>query len=322
MGFGSKRLVFALAPMINHPPGDQTLGSVMKILVLGGTQFFGKRLVRQLIQDHHAVTLLTRGRRPDEFGAQIARLKCDRTDPHQLKEALGDQRWDLVFDQTCMSASDARAVCEILAQKVGFYVFTSTQSVYASGAALVEEDFLPEKHPFEQVANSQSDYPEAKRQAESVFAQKASFPVAMARIPIVLGEDDYTERLWFHVDRIRRHLPIYFPNLAARLSLIDAEDAAQALYKVGTKKLMGPINLAAPEPIQLAQLVGQIEVAVGHTAAFSEEARREIWSPFGIEQDWFMNTGHAIANGIETRTIDQWLPTLIQKLAARPKEQK
>ncbi|CAN7742153.1 NAD-dependent epimerase/dehydratase family protein [Paenibacillus sp. LjRoot56] len=47
----------------------------MKILVLGGTAFFGRRLVRLLLGDGHDVTIATRGQTPDDFGDAVTRIK-------------------------------------------------------------------------------------------------------------------------------------------------------------------------------------------------------------------------------------------------------
>lgn len=45
-----------------------------KILVLGGTRFFGKRLVNRLVANGDAVTILTRGQHQDPFGGPFRGL--------------------------------------------------------------------------------------------------------------------------------------------------------------------------------------------------------------------------------------------------------
>lgn len=45
----------------------------MKILILGGTAFFGRRLVHFLIQDGHDITVATRGQTKDDFGERVKR---------------------------------------------------------------------------------------------------------------------------------------------------------------------------------------------------------------------------------------------------------
>lgn len=43
----------------------------MKILVIGGNLYFGKRLVDLLVKNNHEVTLLNRQSKPDDFGNKV-----------------------------------------------------------------------------------------------------------------------------------------------------------------------------------------------------------------------------------------------------------
>ncbi len=60
----------------------------MKILVLGGTRFFGVHLVCALLEDGHEVTIATRGRTPDSFGSQVSRIVVDRLNAAVMKMPL------------------------------------------------------------------------------------------------------------------------------------------------------------------------------------------------------------------------------------------
>jgi nucleoside-diphosphate-sugar epimerase len=50
----------------------------MRILVFGGTRYFGKRLVQKLISAGRDVTIATRGLTADSFGTNVKRLIVDR----------------------------------------------------------------------------------------------------------------------------------------------------------------------------------------------------------------------------------------------------
>jgi len=50
----------------------------MKILVIGGTRFFGYHITKRLLQDGHDVTLFNRSQTPDDFGHQVGRICGDR----------------------------------------------------------------------------------------------------------------------------------------------------------------------------------------------------------------------------------------------------
>jgi len=283
----------------------------MRALVIGGNRFFGKRLVSRLLDRGVDVTVLNRGNLSDSFGERIRRVRMDRSELINL----GRQEWDVVFDQVAYETGDALGACEAFAGRARRYVFVSSQSVYGPGAGLREQDFDPTKHPFEPAVSRQKDYSEGKRQAEAVFFQRADFPVVAVRFPIVLGEDDYTERLKFHVDRVRDGKAIHFPAIDARISLIHAPDAAEFLETLGTNSVTGPINVCAREPIVLRDLIGWIEQEVGRKAVLADRPEDGEGSPFGAESDWFMSTDRLReALGTEPQAIERWLPDLIRSL--------
>ncbi|MBQ7839905.1 MAG: NAD-dependent epimerase/dehydratase family protein [Lachnospiraceae bacterium] len=60
----------------------------MKILVIGGTRFFGIPMVNELLEKGHDVTIATRGKSPDGFGDRVKRIFLDRTDEASVKAAL------------------------------------------------------------------------------------------------------------------------------------------------------------------------------------------------------------------------------------------
>src|SRR5690606_30126064 len=148
----------------------------------------------------------------------------------------------------------------------------SSQSVYGEGAGLTEADFDPLNHRFATPADRNADYGEAKRQAEAVLFQENAFPVTAVRFPIVLGDDDYTERLKFHVDRVRNGKPVFFPNLDAKLSFVDSADAAGFLHFLAGHGPLGPVNCCSPEPISLRSLISAIEGALGAEAVTTDRA--------------------------------------------------
>ena len=289
----------------------------MKILVLGGNRFFGKTLSHLLLEAGHDLTLLNRGNFDDALGQAPRRLRCDRRDAAELRKALGPtQEWHVVFDQICYEAADARAICRILAGRVGHYVFTSSQSVYEPGVAIKEYAFDPISHSFAKDALTQEKYAEAKRQCEAVFFTQRAFPMTAVRFPIVVGVDDYTGRLRWHIERARKREGIYFPNLNARLSLIHADDAAEVLKFLAGSVPLGPLNAASVEPLCLASLMHEIETILQHEIPLLEARDENAHSPYGIETDWFMDVQKLTDAGMRTRPISEWLqPTLESSFA-------
>lgn len=286
----------------------------MKVLIIGGNRFFGKRLVHLLLQQRHEVAVLNRGQTPDDFGDRVRRITCDRRELRKDHPALKDWHWDVVYDQVCFDATEARAACETCQGRIGKMIFTSTQSVYDSGSWLKESDFNPKSYKFQEIVPREKSYQEAKRQAEAVFFSRATFPVTAVRFPIVLGMDDYTERLKIHVQRIREGKPIYFPNLDAKMCFVQSADAAAFLATLLERDFTGPINCCSPEPLALRQIVSAIEEVVGKKAVLAAAASDDNHSPFGIEKDWFMDTSELRRIGFTPTPLHDWLPALITSL--------
>ena len=63
----------------------------MKILVIGGTRYFGRYTVEKLVRDGHDVTIASRGNASDDFGDTVKRVRLDRTDPDSVRKAIGGQ---------------------------------------------------------------------------------------------------------------------------------------------------------------------------------------------------------------------------------------
>ncbi len=287
-----------------------------KILVLGGTRFFGRKLVEQLLEEGHQVTIVTRGQLANPFGEHVQHMIVDRKDTDAFAQAMEGQAYDIVYDNICYSPNDAKAFCDIFNGKVGKLVFTSTLSTYdADGKGKTEADFDPYTYGILMGESNDFTYGEGKRQAEAVFFQNAKFPVVAVRFPIVLGEDDYTERLHFHVERVAKEKPIGFVNMDAEMSFITAEEAGRFLKWAGFSDAEGPYNATAAGKISLKGLMDLIEKAVGKRAKIALVGNDEIRSPYAIPASWYMTTEKAEGEGFVFSKLDDWLPVLIERLA-------
>ncbi|MBC1458302.1 NAD-dependent epimerase/dehydratase family protein [Listeria newyorkensis] len=284
----------------------------MKILVFGGTRFFGKKLVTRLLADGHDVTIATRGKATDDFGDAVKRVKMNRESREALF-CLAQENWDVVYDNICFSPQDALYSIAAFRDKVGKYVYTSSLSVYRMrDRALVEADFDPFHYELVTGSREDFDYGEGKRLAEAVFFQKANFPVVAVRFPIVLGEDDYTGRLEFHIKHVQAGEEIGMPNEEAEMGFISSDEAADFLCWVGTKSdIVGPINATSDSVYRLSELMGLIEKATGKTAIVEEITEDNDDSPFGVEKTYYLDNAKAREAGFAFQDLHEWLPKLI-----------
>lgn len=285
----------------------------MKILIIGGTRFFGKRFVDRMISNGHEVTILTRGNSPDEFGSRIHRLRADRTDPVQLKSVIKED-YDVVVDNMLMTGAEADNIIALLKDKIGHYVMTSTLSVYdPKPGALAETAFKAEDYQPITASGFGGAYQKGKREAEQALL-KAPFSTSVMRIPVIVGPDDYTERLLTHVRAVKDGKRLYFPNPEARFSFLHSQDAARALEWFCEIKPEGTYNISAPDAWSLRNLMELIEKIVGRKFEFGNE--NDPPSPYGIPDDFFPDTSKASAAGFEVSSLQEWMPDLILKLSS------
>jgi len=228
----------------------------------------------------------------------VTHFQGDRTDMKSLT-ALGKNHWDYIFDQICYCSKDAEITSKIFEGKVGKYIFTSTGSVYSmdvpeSGAT--EDMFDPLKHELKMGNAEDFDYGEGKRQAESYLFQKSNFSVSSLRFPIVLGHEDTSGRLNWHIQRIKQEQNIYFPNIEGKLSFITDKDAARALIYYAEYDQSICVNVHSQQ-VRLKNLVKVIEKTLKKEALYSEREIDDNHSPYGIKSSWGLDISKTIETG-------------------------
>jgi nucleoside-diphosphate-sugar epimerase len=282
-----------------------------RALVFGGTRFFGKRLVHNLVEGGWAVTVASRGLSEDPFGETVERLTLDRHNRESLEVALGQGEWDVVYDQICFAPSDALDTCQLLAGRIGRYVLTSTGSVYKDKPMPYKEEYFdPYNYPVKMGRREDYDYGEGKRLSEAVLLQQAGFPVVAMRIPVVVGTDDYTQRLAGVVRMIRDGRQMRTPDLNRVMGFISADEAAQFLYWLAEAPVSGPYNAAATGNLTMGELFQLIEGIVGKQAQLSDHASEQTPLPGSS----FLDNSRAREAGFSFSVLREWLPQLIEEL--------
>ncbi len=213
--------------------------------------------------------MLNRGQTPDDLPTEIERLRADRTDSEQLKQVLAGREFDFVLDTTLYNGAEAKAVVELLAGRVGRYVFLSTGQVYlvriGAQRPYKEEDY-PGQMMDEPPKSNASDhanwvYGVEKRAAEDVFArawEEQKFPFTSLRLPIVNSERDHYDRLYGYFLRLRDGGPILIPDDdGLPLRHVYGEDVTRAIMTViGKNAAKGQAyNIGQDETLTLTQFL-------------------------------------------------------------------
>lgn len=286
-------------------------------LILGGTQFVGKRVVELLLEEGTKVTIATRGRAEDDFGDRVERLILDRTDPSSVEQALSGKTYDVVFDHTCYSPEEVRDVVEALGDGVGKYMFISTVAVYDEGDHLKEEDFDPRHFDIYYKPRGEYagllGYQEAKRASEAVLYQQAPCPVVTVRFPFVVGLDDYTERFAFHVRAVEEGSPVGSVNPEARFGFIDSAEAAQFLVECAKSDFAGPINAGSDGSYSIEELLKEISEIVGKPYEFSADPATNR-SPYDLGHSLAQTTQFAATQGFTFSPVNELVKKLIREI--------
>ncbi len=201
----------------------------MDVLVMGGTQFNGLALVRELAKHGHRVTVLNRGKTPAELPIGVERLRADRTDAAALREALGSRDFDVVHDVNAYRPEDVRQMVELLRGRVGHYVFVSSTVIYAA------RDLLPirEDHPLDR-SPRQNEYGRLKIECEDILVRQhreSGFPATIVALSMGFGPrnilPDREQRMFARL-LAGRSIPI--PGDGAALGQVGhVDDQARAL---------------------------------------------------------------------------------------------
>lgn len=289
----------------------------MNVLVIGGTRFFGRRLVHQLVAKGHHVTIATRGNTPDDFGETVHRVRVDRTDDVQMRDAFGDSAFDVVYDQVGFNPKEAKGALAAFGNRIGRYIYCSSISVYdGKEDVTTEADFDPMTYAVDLDATTY-EYGEGKRQAEAYLLQHAPFPVVAVRVAMVVsGDDDYTGRFAFHVDHVAQGQSVGVLPVSHDISYVTARDVADFLFHVGfNTTFQGAVNasnLGYESARGLCERIGQIlhKEASFHTSDNPESDPD--FSPYGFPVTLRVSNELAKSIGFEFSNWLFELPDMVQ----------
>jgi nucleoside-diphosphate-sugar epimerase len=267
----------------------------MRALVIGGTRNLGPSIVQALLKLEYKVSVFNRGQTPDDLPSEVERLRGDRTDPEQLRTALGGREFDLILDTMLYTGAEADAAVKLFSNRVGRYIFLSTGQVYLVRIGVErpfkEEDYAGPVMP----APPKSDASEYKnwlygfdkRQAEDVLThawQERQFPVTSLRLPMVNSERDHYDRIYGYFLRLQDGGPILVPSgPGLPLRHVYGEDVIQAIVTLlhSDKGKGKAYNIAQDETLSLEDFL-QMLARLAHRALKLVRLPREKLDSYGL----------------------------------------
>lgn len=218
----------------------------MHILIMGGTQFVGRHIVEAFLAAGHAVSILTRGRTPDELPPSVERLRGDRDAGNDGLAALVNRSWDACVDVSGYTPRQVQVSAEYLRASVKRYVFITAVSVYG------DPDQRPvyETHPLlppatEDVTEVNSDtYGPLKVACEQIVQEIYDERATLLRPQIVVGPHDPSGRYAYWINRAARGGEMLAPGDGSdHVQIIDARDLARFVVKAVEGNRSGSFNL-------------------------------------------------------------------------------
>lgn len=234
----------------------------MKILVLGGTRFLGRAIVRAALGRGHDVTVLNRGQTAPDLFPGVPRLLADRGGDLSI---LSGQRWHAVIDVAGYDPQVVRRSVQALHGAVERYVFVSTVSVYADHSGRQVEG-----QPVLQLRDGLPAgdlYGARKAAAESVVSQAYRDTALIVRPGLIVGPHDPTDRFAYWPRCVARGGAVLAPGHPDDpAQLIDARDLADWIVTATGRGIGGVFN-ATGETITMAALLGTCLDAVTASTA-------------------------------------------------------
>src|SRR5215203_1455424 len=188
----------------------------MKILIIGGTKFLGRHLLRAALANNHEVTLFNRGKFAPETLDAVEQIHGDRNSD---LERLRGRRWDAVIDTCGYLPQTVKASAEFLRACVNQYIFVSSISAY--------KDFsranFDETAPLAELSEEQKEraekidphgeltgpvlgemYGALKALCEQSAERAMPDRTVIVRPGLIVGEYDWTDRFTYWVMRAAR----------------------------------------------------------------------------------------------------------------------
>jgi len=192
----------------------------LRVVVLGGTRFIGRRIVDELVDHGHDVLVVHRGNsHPPDLRDDVPHLHADRLDLAPVADDLRRFDPEAVLDCAALGATDADAVLGafpdgadlrlvVLSSMDTYRAYGSLHARTVTDAVPLDETspVRPERYPYRGQMPGMDDY--EKLDVEERWLARGG---TVCRLPMVFGEHDYQRREEFVLRRVRagrREIPM------------------------------------------------------------------------------------------------------------------
>lgn len=261
----------------------------MKILVIGGSYFYGRVFV-MLAAAGHEITVVNRGTYSmADMG--VAQIRGDRRDPVLWRNMT--ERYDVVVDFCAYVEGDIRSVLDHMPVKPCQYIQISTVDVYRRGTG----GYKTEDAPFEErrLPGEAGDYIAGKVALEKELRQVCqAHGVAwtVLRPGILYGPYNYAPRESAYIQMmVRQHILPRITDADGQFQLVYVKDAAEAIQRclLNARTYGKAYNICRKEPESYDSLMDMLfkvsDLSIQEVPVTADQAQQQgIPLPFAVRE--------------------------------------
>ena len=257
------------------------------LLILGGTNFIGPHLTREALRLNWKVTHFNRGKHAAGGVPGVETLTGDRNG--QL-DSLRGRTWDVMIDDTGYIPKYVKMSAELLAPNVGYCLYISSISAYASFAKPNDIHSATGKlsNPdVEEIAGG--TYGPMKALCEQYTAEAFKGRISVVRPGYIVGPLDETDRFTYWPVRASKGGEMLAPGTPKDpVQVIDVRDLATWMMSLVEARTNGYFNAVSPPG---AFTMGDLVTASLHASAkagtkvtwVSEDFLAAHWKPDDLD---------------------------------------
>ena len=214
-----------------------------RVLLMGGSVFVGRAILRELLTRGFELTAITTGRTPADW-AGVEHIACDRRSSGSLRAALEGRCFDAVIDVSSYESEDVELLAAALPGFDGPYVLISSAAVYDRTATTL---------PFREGSPSPGDsiwgaYGLGKAAAETSASVHHSNAYIL-RPPYIYGPGNNLMREAFFWARIDSGLRIFVPGTGETLvQMCHVDDLSRFACDIAEGGAFSPGHYNVGEP--------------------------------------------------------------------------
>lgn len=280
----------------------------MKILVIGGTKFVGKYIAEAAVACGHEVTLFHRGKasKPEDQ-PEVSHILGNRENQQDLAK-LSEHEWDVVIDSSAYTPVTLAKTIQALKDHTKRYIFISTISVYKDYVIPgITEDYGLKTFPEDARAELESGqidwmkyYGELKVLCEQKLNEEMPNRVLHIRPCIVIGPDDYSDRLTYWVKQIGQENQVLLPGSPdSTIQFVDVRDLGAWTIHMAEQAETGVYN-ACGHSFTRKEMFETIREVTKSKATF-------VW----VDEEYLLNEGLNIGN-----EFPLWIPKAWEQVSS------